>query len=71
MQLVRLRDCYNKSEKLENRYAIAYDRKSDALHVWDVSKERLNHVLTFNTRYLANLFLVNFRDLIEQAKELI
>lgn len=72
MQLVRLQDYYNELEPFADKlYAIDYDRLSNYLIIRDVSEDHWNHVLSFNTIILAEQFLANFRDLIEQAKELI
>lgn len=72
MQLHQLRDCYrqgwipdytNKSEKWRVRkYA------NDISVCWSYSNIAF---LSFQTRELAELFLENFRDLIEQAGDLI
>ena len=72
MQLVRLRDCYNESASYKDEeYEVVYDMVSKDFVVHDGTNDRSNHVLTFNTKRLAEQFLANFRDLIETAKELI
>lgn len=72
IKLLRLRDCYNKSEvgDRETSY-IQYDKEEGEAYIWTVPEDTWNHVLTFNNEHLAEQFLANFGDLIEQAKNLI
>lgn len=71
MQLVQLRDCYNKSEEATDECAILYDINDNTFDIWDASVDYTNHVLSFNSKHLAEQFLSNFRDLIEKARTLI
>lgn len=69
IQLIRLRDYYNKhSENTPIKYAIVFNRNKIRGCKLNVGE---NRVLMFNSESLANKFLNNFRDLIEQAKYLI
>ena len=78
MQLHQLRDCYRQGwipdwSDCENKYCIIYDsvycntnyNHSIAVHT------HTNEFLTFQSREIAQEFLNNFKDLIEQAGDLI
>ena len=78
MQLHQLRDCYRQGWipdwlDCENKYCIIYDsvycntnyNHSIAVHT------HTNEFLTFQSREIAQEFLNNFKDLIEQAGDLI
>ena len=69
IQLIRLRDYYNEhSEATPIKYAIVFNRNKIRGCKLNVGE---NRVLMFNSENLANKFLNNFRNLIEQAKYLI
>ena len=78
MQLHQLRDCYRQGwipdwSDCENKYCIIYDsiycntnyNHSIAVHT------HTNEFLTFQSREISQEFLNNFKDLIEQAGDLI
>lgn len=71
VQLIHLRDCYRNGWKPDfgkEFHFISYDLFNGA-----VSKcgQFENRVLSFQSREIRDMFLENFRDLIEQTKELI
>lgn len=72
MQLVQLRDCYrqgwkpNWKEKTVKQNIICFE--GVLITDWSVS---VQYVLSFQSEEIRNEFLENFKDLIEQAKELI
>ena len=72
MQLHQLRDCYRQSWEpncLNNSRKWCILRYEDKLFV-DIHFNR-NEFLSFQTKEIAEEFLTNFRDLIEQAGDLI
>lgn len=78
MQLHQLRDCYrqgwtpnltDKSDKYCIRWHYNLDTKSIEFIILNFS--HLSTFLSFPTKELADKFLTNFRDLIEQAGDLI
>ena len=78
MQLHQLRDCYRQGWKptLEdniNMYAIKKSRNimTHKLEITVLSASTLSSFLLFPTHELAEEFLTNFRELIEQAGDLI
>lgn len=72
MQLVQLRDCYrqgwkpNWKEKTVKQNIICFEGVLGT--DWSVN---VQYVLSFQSKEIRNEFLENFKDLIEQAKELI
>ena len=71
MQLHQLRNCYRQGWEPDwnddnAKYSIFYDDK-----YWIGAYNSLRHFLSFQTREIAEEFLHNFRDLIEQAGDLI
>ena len=74
MQLHQLRDCYRQgwepdwSDKNENRYYILHINTG---HYIITDTTRVSMFLTFQSAEIAQEFLKNFRDLIEQAGDLI
>lgn len=71
IKLIRLRDCYrNGWEPVFCRefYFISYDLFNGAIPKHGQCE---NRVLSFQSREIRDMFLENFRDLIEQAKEFI
>lgn len=71
MQLHQLRDCYRQGWQPDwnddtCKYSIFYDDR-----YWIGAYNSLRHFLSFQTREIAEEFLHNFRDLIEQAGDLI
>lgn len=66
MQLHQLRNCYRGSTFSMYWYSIIRKGESDLIVVQDN-----NRFLSFPTRELAEEFLSNFKDLIEEAKDLI
>lgn len=71
MQLHQLRDCYRQGWKPDwnddnAKYSIFYDDR-----YWIGAYNSLRHFLSFQTREIAEEFLNNFRELIEQAGDLI
>ncbi len=73
MQLVRLRDCYRQgwlqSKNDDIKHCIAYNVNEDRI-VGSYSN-KLNAVLCFQSAEIRDQFMENFKDLIEEAKELI
>lgn len=72
MQLIQLRDCYRQGWKPDwgqsyKRYCIYCDGKS----VFPFYGTFSSRILTFQSEEVRDEFLKNFKDLIEQAKELI
>ena len=72
MQLHRLRDCYRQGwepdyEEISQKWAI--EKYANTLEI--ACPIHSNAFLTFQTKELAKQFLANFRDLIEQAGDLI
>ena len=78
-KLILLRDFYNNGWKpywgniIENKYHIKkdYDRETKVLSFNVELSFRPSTFLTFNNSEYAHEFLTNFRDLIEQAGDLI
>lgn len=71
-KLIKLRDCYNDGwnpdwGSREYKYVV-YSMKGKIICYESVDHQ---HVLAFKTNFLRDEFLENFKDLIEQAKELI
>jgi hypothetical protein len=72
MQLIQLRDCYrqgwkpNWKEKTVKQNIICFEGVLGT--DWSVN---VQYVLSFQSKEIRNEFLKNFKDLIEQAKELI
>ena len=72
MQLVQLRDCYrqgwkpNWKEKTVKQNIICFEGVLGT--DWSIN---VQYVLSFQSKEIRNEFLENFKDLIEQAKELI
>ena len=71
MQLHQLRDCYRQGWEPDwnddnAKYSIFYDDR-----YWIGAYNSLRHFLSFQTREIAEEFLHNFHDLIEQAEDLI
>ena len=66
MQLHQLRDCYRGNTLSMYWYSIIMRGESDLIIVQDN-----NRFLSFPTRELAEEFLANFKDLIEEAGDLI
>ena len=72
MQLIQLRDCYRQGwtpdwkDGTEKYVIVQYDNVLS----YEVC-QRISRVLSFQSVEIRNEFLKNFRDLIEQAKELI
>ena len=73
MQLHQLRDCYRKgwtpnwNDEDEERYSILHD----TIHYIITDTTIASKFLTFQSEEIAQEFLDNFRDLIEQAGDLI
>ena len=72
MQLHQLRDCYRQGwtpdyKRLDYKYCICYDGDNYVV-VQIVDRSRF---LTFQSKEIAEKFLTNFEDLIEQAGDLI
>ena len=72
MRLHQLRDCYRQGwvpyyKRLDYKYCICYDGDNYVI-VQIVDRSRF---LTFQSKELAEKFLTNFEDLIEQAGDLI
>lgn len=72
MQLVQLRDCYRQGwkpnwRKACNKYCIYYEIDG----IFPFNNIYNSRVLSFQSEEIRDEFLENFRDLIEQAKELI
>ena len=72
MQLIQLRDCYRQGWKpdwkdKENKFSIEII-DGEITTFWDNRKSR---ILSFQSIEVRDEFLKNFRDLIEEAKELI
>lgn len=68
IQLHQLRDCYRQGWKPTHKtYSII--RTSEGLNV--VGDSPISHFLSFQTKEIAEEFLMNFRDLIEKAGDLI
>ena len=72
MQLIQLRDCYRQGWKPDwisgdYKHALSYGRHGliEDYTYWN------NRILTFQSESICYEFMENFRDLIEQAKELI
>lgn len=77
MQLHQLRDCYRQGWKpnwnndKQQKYCILH-KKHKEYGEWEVANiVALIHFLSFQKRELAEEFLTNFRELIEQAGDLI
>lgn len=72
MQLIQLRDCYrqgwkpNWKEKTVKQNIICFEGVLGT--DWSIN---VQYVLSFQSKEIRNEFLKNFKDLIEQAKELI
>ena len=66
IQLHQLRDCYRGNTLSMYWYSIIIRGESDLIVVQDN-----NRFLSFPTRELAEEFLINFKDLIEEAGDLI
>ena len=71
LQLHQLRDCYRQGWEPDwnddnAKYSIFYDDR-----YWIGAYNSLRHFLSFQTREIAEEFLHNFHDLIEQAGDLI
>ena len=78
MQLHQLRDCYRQGWKPNlkdnaNKYGIqlAYNSISSSIELRVLWYQQVSTFLSFPTRELAEEFLANFRELIEQAGDLI
>ena len=78
MQLHQLRDCYRQGwqpnlKDSANKYGIqlAYSSISSNIELRVLWYQQVSTFLSFPTRELAEEFLTNFRDLIEQAWDLI
>ena len=78
MQLHQLRDCYRQGWKPNlkdsaNKYGIqlAYNSISSSIELRVLWYQQVSTFLSFPTRELAEEFLTNFRELIEQAGDLI
>ena len=72
MQLHRLRDCYRQGWTPElEKPSYGITRFKDKGHYTVNSHDLVSRFLSFQTRELAQQFLNNFRDLIEQAGDLI
>lgn len=74
MQLHQLRDCYRQGwepnwlDDDENKYCIVYN----SVYNYSISINKSTRVfLSFQSREIAQLFLDNFRNLIEEARDLI
>ena len=72
MQLHQLRDCYRQGWKPDwtipkSNFAIFYMKGRYTVEEFIYSRE----FLTFQTREIASKFLTNFRELIEEAGDLI
>lgn len=72
MQLIQLRDCYRQDwkpdwDKPYKKYCIYYEK--DGVYFIDCIYH--SRVLSFQSEVVRDMFLKNFRELIEQAKELI
>ena len=73
MQLHQLRDCYRQkwlpdwTDNEQDKYVIERDKNKCVINKYIYS----NHFLTFQDRERAEEFLTNFRELIEQAGDLI
>lgn len=71
MQLHQLRDCYRQGWKFESVNADTHSIKN-FVDLYRVVPTNLHNLfLTFQTKEIAEEFLNNFRDLIEQAGDLI
>ena len=78
MQLHQLRDCYRQGwqpnlKDNANKYGIqlAYNSISSSIELRVLWYQQVSTFLSFPTRELAEEFLTNFRELIEQAGDLI
>ena len=78
MQLHQLRDCYRQGwqpnlKDSANKYGIqlAYNSISSSIELRVLWYQQVSTFLSFPTRELAEEFLTNFRELIEQAGDLI
>ena len=78
MQLHQLRDCYRQGWQPNlkdnvNKYGIrlSYNSISSSIELRVLLYQQVSTFLSFPTRDLAEEFLTNFRDLIEQAGDLI
>ena len=78
MQLHQLRDCYRQGWKPNlkdsaNKYGIqlAYNSISSSIELRVLWYQQVSTFLSFPTRELAEEFLTNFRELIEEAGDLI
>ena len=78
MQLHQLRDCYRQGwqpnlKDSANKYGIqlAYNSISSSIELRVLWYQQVSTFLSFPTRELAEEFLSNFRELIEQAGDLI
>ena len=78
IQLHQLRDCYRQGWKPNlkdnaNKYGIqlAYNSISSSIELRVLWYQQVSTFLSFPTRELAEEFLTNFRELIEQAGDLI
>lgn len=72
MQLIQLRDCYRQGwkpnwKKACNKYCIYYEIDG----IFPFNNIYNSRVLSFQSEEIRDKFMENFRDLIEQAKELI
>ena len=73
MQLIQLRDCYNDGWKPDwkdaqsDKYTIRRYKDDIVIAINGTN----NHVLSFKTPNLRDMFLANFKDLIETAKDFI
>lgn len=75
MQLHQLRDCYRKGWEpiTSHGYSInrCYNQNMNSIKLEIIEYYYTSKFLTFQTREIAEEFLTNFRDLIEQAGDLI
>lgn len=72
MQLIQLRDCYRQGwtpdwSDNNNKYVIDCYENKICYHLY----QNTSRVLSFKSEDTRNIFLKNFRELIEKAKELI
>lgn len=71
IQLIRLRDCYRNGWKPDLGEGIYYIEYSPTFGLACFYTDDHHRVLSFQSREIRDMFLENFRDLIEQAKEFI
>ena len=79
IQLHQLRDCYRKGwlpnleDEADEKYGIErlYNRATDRLELRVVWYDHVSNFLLFPSYKMANDFLTNFREIIEQAGDLI